>query len=174
MTQVPPLVVEATKKAGLVWITAPGQPRATATWFVWVDGGHGEAAYIVAGPGEQPVPGLVNAATCAVSVPSADKHGRIITWTAAVHPVEPAGAEWDAVVPGMIIKRLNLPDSAGAAERWARDCVVLRLAPTGEVPEAGASLPAESLAAAPAPSPARTATRVPFTLHRTPRRRPRL
>jgi hypothetical protein len=171
MTGVPPLVAEATKKAGLVWITAPGQPRAMATWFVWADGGHGDAAYVVAGPGEQPVPGLVGAPTCAVSVPSADKHGRIVTWTAAVRPVEPGGAEWDAVVPGMITKRLNLPDSEGAADRWARDCVLLRLAPTGELPEAGDTLPAGSLAAPPAPSPARTPTRVPFTLHRRPRSR---
>ena len=168
MTQVPPLVVEATKKAGLVWIAAPGQPRAMATWFVWADGGHGEAAYVVVGPGEQPVPGLFGGGRCEVTVPSADKHGRIVTWTAAVHQVEPGTEEWDAVVPGMLTKRLNLADSADAAERWARDCNVLRLAPTGEMPEAGATLPAESLAAAPAPSPARTPTRVPFTLHRLP------
>src|SRR5262249_2815190 len=112
--EVPPLVVEATRKAGLVWIAVPGQPRATGAWFVWTDGGRGTAAYVVTGPGEQPLPGLAGAAECAVSVPSADKHGRIVTWTAAVHRVEPGGAEWDAVVPGMLTKRLNLPDADGA------------------------------------------------------------
>lgn len=172
MTEVPPLVVEATKKAGLVWILVPGQPRAMATWFVWADGGHGDAVYVVAGPGEQPVPGLPEAVECEVSVPSADKHGRIVTWTATVRPVEPGGEEWDAVVPGMLTKRLNLAGSEGAAERWARDCVLLRLAPTGHLPEAGASLPTGSLAAPPAPSAARTATRLPFTLHRKAKRRP--
>jgi len=169
VSTVPPLVVEATKKAGLVWIAAPGQPRATAAWFVWADGGHGDAVYLVTGPGEQPAPGLAEAAECAVSVPSSDKHGRIVTWTAAVRRVEPGGAEWDAVVPGMLTKRLNLAGSDGAAARWAAECAVLRLAPTGEVSEAGASLPAGSQAAPPAPSPARTAARVPFTLHRKPR-----
>src|SRR5262249_56826493 len=169
--EVPPLVVEATRKAGLVWIAVPGQPRATGAWFVWTDGGRGTAAYVVTGPGEQPLPGLAGAAECAVSVPSADKHGRIVTWTAAVHRVEPGGAEGDAVVPGMLTKRLNLPDADGAGQRWARECAVLRLAPTGEMSEAGATLPLESLAEPPAPSPARTVTRVPFTLHRKPGRR---
>jgi hypothetical protein len=71
----------------------------------------------------------------------------------------------------MLTKRLNLPDGDAAARRWARECAVLRLAPTGELTEAGSTLPSDSLAAPPAPSPARSPTRVPFTLHRTPRRR---
>jgi hypothetical protein len=167
--EVPPLVVEATRKAGLVWIGVPGQPRPTGAWFVWTDGGHGNAVYVVTGPGEQPLAGLIGAARCAVSVPSADKHGRIVTWTASVHQVEPGTAEWDAVVPGMLTKRLNLPDGDAAARRWARECAVLRLAPTGELTEAGSTLPAGSLAEPPAPSPARSPTRVPFTLHRKPR-----
>jgi hypothetical protein len=169
--EVPPLVVEATRKAGLVWIGVPGQPRPTPVWFTWTDGGHGAAVYVVTGPGEQPLPGIFGALRCTVSVPSADKHGRIASWTASVHQVEPGSAEWDAIVPGMLTKRLNLPDGAAAAGRWARECAVLRLAPTGELTEAGSTLPADSLAAPPAPSPARSPTRVPFTLHRKPRRR---
>lgn len=164
MTQVPALVVEATRKAGLVWIAVPGQPRASAAWFVWQDSG--PAAYVVTGPGEQPAPGLAEAATCAVTVPSADKHGRIVTWTATVRRVEPGSEEWAEVVPGMLGKRLNLPDQDAAEQRWATTCAVLCLTPTGELPEAGPTLPAASLAAAPPPSPARTPTRVPFTLHR--------
>jgi hypothetical protein len=169
MTDMPPLVVEATKKAGLVWLGVPGQPRAVPAWFVWTDGGQGTAAYVVTGPGEQPAPGLAGAAQCAVTVASSDKHNRIVTWTAAVHRLDPAGEEWAAVVPGMLTKRLNLAGADDAADRWARECAVLRLAPTGEVTESGATLPAGSLAEAPAPTPARTETRVPFTLHRTKR-----
>lgn len=169
MTEVSPLVFEATKKAGLVWVAVPGQPRATPVWFVWHEAESGSAAYVVTGPGEQPAPGLAEATDCAVTVPSADKRSRIVTWAGAVRRVEPGGAEWDDVVPAMLAKRLNLADAETAPTRWAHECAVLRLTPTGEILEAGPTLPTDSLAAPPAPSPARTATRVPYTLHRRPR-----
>jgi hypothetical protein len=66
----------------------------------------------------------------------------------------------------MLAVRLNLTDAAGAEERWAGSCTVLRLAPTGEVVEAGSTLPTASLAGPPPPSSARTSTRVPYTLGR--------
>jgi hypothetical protein len=47
---------------------------------------------------------------------------------------------------------------------------VLRLTPTGELVEAGGSLPTASQAAPAPPSPARTPTRIPKTLHRRRRR----
>ncbi|HSV65793.1 MAG TPA: hypothetical protein VLJ59_07795 [Mycobacteriales bacterium] len=171
MTEVPPLVSEATRKAGVIWVGVPGQPRAIGVWHQWhdappADGVPGGVSYVVIGPGEQPVHGLAAATTCTVSVPSSDKRGRIVTWRAAVSPVRPGTPEWDAVIPGMLTKRLNLAAAATAAERWARQCTVLRLAPTGELAEAGETLPTGSLAEPPPPSPARTATRVPFTLHR--------
>jgi hypothetical protein len=170
MTEVPPLVVEATKKAGLIWLAVPGQPRAMPVWFVWQQAEPGHAAYVVTGPGEQPVPGLAEASECAVTVPSADKRSRIVTWAASVRRVEPGSAEWDEVLPTMLAKRLNLAGAETAPARWAQECAVLRLAPTGEILAAGPSLPTGSLAAPPAPSPARTATRIPYTLHRRPRR----
>jgi hypothetical protein len=169
MGEVPPLVAEATKKSGLVWITVPGR-RPVAAWHVWRD----DAAYVVTGPGEQPVPGLAEASRCDVTVRSTDKGGRIVTWRADVSPVLPDSDAWAEVVPAMLAARLNLTDAAGAERRWAQTCTVLRLAPTGELPEAGDSLPIDSLAAPPPPSPARTRTRIPFTVGRgtRPRRRP--
>jgi len=162
---VPPLVVEATKKAGLIWVTVPGG-RAAAAWLLWRD----TCAYVVTGPGEQPVPGLAAAAECDVTVRSGDSGGRIVTWRARVDRVEPGGEEWQEVVPAMIPARLNLRDAAAAEARWAATGAVLRLTPTGELVEAGGSLPAGSLATAPPPSPARTPTRIPKTLHRRRRR----
>jgi hypothetical protein len=152
---VPALVVEATRKAGVVWLAVPGRPRAVGAWFVWHEGEYGPAAYVVTGAGEQEIPGLAQAPECAVSVPSADKGGRIATWTAAVRRVEPGSEEWAAIVPGMLGKRLNLPDQQAAEQRWASGCAVLRLAPTGVLTEAGATLPDGSLAQAPARSAAR-------------------
>ncbi len=162
---VPPLVVEATKKAGLVWLTVPGQ-RAAPAWLLWRE----PAAYVVTGPGEQPVPGLAGAAECDVTVRSGDNGARIVTWRARVDRVEPGGEEWAGVVPALVAARLNLRDSAEAEARWAAGGAVLRLTPTGELVEAGGSLPTGSLAEPVPPSPARTPTRIPTTLHRRRRR----
>lgn len=123
------LVLEATRKAGLVWIAVPGRARPCAAWFVWHEREYGPAAYVVTGPGEQPAPGLADAASCEVIVPSADKGGRVVAWTAGVECVRPGSEEWDAIVPGMVGKRLNLADQEGAAQRWADTCAVLRLTP---------------------------------------------
>lgn len=159
---VPALVLEASKKSGLLWI-AVGAARPVAAWHLWKD----DRAYVVVGPGEQDVPGLATATAATVTVRSSDKGGRIVSWHAAVRRVEPGGAEWDEILPALLAGRLNLPDSAGARERWATTAAVLRLDPTGELAE----LPTGSGAAAPPPSPARTPTTVPCTVGRRPRRR---
>jgi hypothetical protein len=158
---VPALVTEATKKSGLLWIGV-GERRPVAAWHLWKD----DRAYVVVGPGEQDVPGLATASSATVTVRSTDKGGRIVTWRAAVTRVEPDGEEWDEVLPALLAGRLNLPDSANARQRWATTAAVLRLEPTGELLEAGPTLPAGSGAAPPPPSPARTPTTVPRTVGR--------
>ena len=160
MDELPALVVEATKKSGLIWVAVPGQPQPVGAWHLWQD----TATYVVTGPGEQRIPGLDATDRCAVIVRSTDKGGRIVTWQAEVTRIEPDTQAWDDVVPAMLTKRLNA--DADAAQRWAAECAVLRLTPTGVLLEAGATLPADSHATPPLPSPARTPTRVPFTLHR--------
>jgi len=160
VTEVPALIAEATKKSDLVWLSTGGP--ATAAWHVWHEG----AAYTVTGPGEQPLPGIVGAPTCAVTVRSKANWGRIVTWEAAVGTVEPGTAEWDGVLGVLLIKRLNLPDFATAGQRWARECTVVRLAPTGALLEAGESLPDGAGATPPRPTPATTAVPVPYTLGR--------
>lgn len=167
VVDVPPLVQEAMKKAGLVWLRVPGADQPTAAWVSWQDG----VAYLVTGPGEQPAPGLAAADRCDVTVPSAERGGRIVTWQAAVTRLEPDSEEWTAAVPGLVGKRLNLTDQEATPSRWATECAVLRLAPTGELTEAGDTLPTGSLAEPPLPSPARTPTRRPVTLGRGARRR---
>lgn len=166
MGEIPPLVNEAMKKAGLVWVRPPAAERAIAVWALWQDG----AAYVVTGQGEQPAPGLAGAGSCEVTVASTDKrYGRIVTWRAEVSRLDPSGPEWDEIVPVLVGKRLNLPDQDTAAQRWAERGAVLRLTPTGALVESGGSLPDGSLAAPPPPSPARTRTTVPFTVGRATR-----
>jgi hypothetical protein len=142
----PALVAEATKKAAIVWLTVGDHPA----YPVWC-APTGDALHVVTGPGEQPAPGLLDATTVQVSA-RGDHGGRIVTWTASVVPVEPASDDWPVVATQLAGKRLN---AAGTVDdvvaRWARECAVLRLAPTGEVVETVATTPATSEAAPPRP-----------------------
>lgn len=152
------LVEEATKKSGLVWVQGPDGP-ARALWHVWHEGA---ACLVGDGPGEQPLPGLADGAEARVTVRSKDKGGRLVSWTARITQLEPGSEAWDAAVAELKGKRLNAPDGEAMTERWARECRVLRLEPTG----GREPLPDGSLSAAPLPSPATTRRPVPAGLPR--------
>jgi hypothetical protein len=145
-TQPPPaLIAEATKRAGHVWLAIDGQDRPRPAWHIWrtVAGPRpgqplpGEpsppgAAYVVSGPGEQPLPGLAGSARVTVIVAGNQVPGGLLSWTAAVSRVEPGSAEWDEVIGQLVAGRLNavLPDGeTSPAQRWARSGAVFRLAP---------------------------------------------
>ncbi|MDO0911969.1 hypothetical protein QQM39_14285 [Streptomyces sp. DT2A-34] len=152
------LVEEATKKSGLIWVKGPGVP-ARALWHVWHEG----AACVVGdGPGEQPLPGLADGAEAEVTVRSKDKGGRLVSWSAKVVELVSGSEEWEATVGELKGKRLNAPDGEAMPARWARECRVLRLEPTGTT----APLPDGSLAEAPLPSPATTRQPIPAGLPR--------
>jgi hypothetical protein len=124
----PVLIAEATKRAGLIWITVPGGPSPRAAWHVWLDG----AAYVLTGPGEQQVPGLDGAREVSVTVPSKDTGGLLLTWAADVTRVDPGAPGWDRVAGALLAARLN--PAAGPeppAARWARAGQVYRLTPAG-------------------------------------------
>ena len=136
------LIAEATKRAGLIWITVPGpgggagpggagDGRPRPVWHIWRD-----AAYVLTGPGEQDVPGLGDAGQVTVAVPSKDTGGLLLRWTAGVTRVEPGSAEWSEIIGALLAGRLNEPASPGEspAERWARTGQVYRLTP-GENPD---------------------------------------
>src|SRR5437763_1522538 len=153
------VVEEAAKKSGLVWVRGSGpRLRAQAVWHVWQDG----AAYVLTGGIEQPAPpGVEHRAY--VTVRSKDKWSRLATFVADVTVVDPGGDEWEAVVPSLLGKRLNLPDGDAAPTRWARECTLFRLRPTGDFIETPDDVSSSSHAVPPPPTPART--RVPRPLH---------
>jgi len=162
------LVEEATKKSGLIWVRGAGEPTAgaqgqelpsRALWHVWHDGA---ACLIGDGPGEQPLPGLVDGGGAVVTVRSKDKGGRLVSWSAKVVELTPASPEWEAAVAELKGKRLNAPDGEAMPERWARECRVLRLEPSGAIAE----LPDGSLAEPPLPTPATTRQPIPAALPR--------
>ena len=122
---VPTLIAEATKRAGVLWLsssTASPPVPPTLVWHVWHEG----AAYVVCGGGEQALPAL--GSTAVVTVRSASR-SRLVDWPAAVDRVAPATALWDAVTPLLAAKRLNARDATGLADRWAASSTVLRLVP---------------------------------------------
>ncbi|OON81295.1 hypothetical protein GBW32_24395 [Streptomyces tsukubensis] len=151
------LVEEATKKSGLVWVGGAGPAR--ALWHVWHDG----AAHVVGdGPGEQPLPGLTDGGLARVTVRSKDKGGRLVGWTARVTELAPLSPAWEAAVAELRGKRLNSPDAETMPKRWARECRVLRLEPSGGLVPA----PEGSAAAPPLPTSATTRQPVPEALPR--------
>lgn len=150
------LVEEATKKSGLVWVRGAGEAAARAVWHAWADG----AVCLVGDGGEQPLPGLADGGSAEVTVRSKDKGGLLVVWTAAVTELSAGSPEWDAAVAELKGKRLNAPDGEAMTDRWARECRVLLLRPTG----ATQPLPTGSLAAPPLPSPATTRNPVPAAL----------
>jgi hypothetical protein len=161
------LLAEATKKAGLVWITVPGTARGRPAWHVWQQ----SAVYVLTGGSEQPLPGLVEAEYAEVTVPSKDSGGRLITWTARVKQVRPGTDEWQRVLPELGAKRLNALDSENQPERWARESTLLRLEPTGRIREAPGDMTEYSGAAPPPPTSAATSGPPPFVVGRARRSR---
>jgi len=160
------LVSEAMKKAAITWLTV-AEHGPYPVWCLWAD----DALYVVTGPGEQPAPGLADAAEADVTA-RGDHGGRIVTWRARVERLEPGGEAWEAVVPQLAGKRLNAEGASELADRWAREGVVSRLVPTDDPIRSGGTLPDGSLAAPPPPTPAARPTRRPFRLHRVRRPKP--
>jgi hypothetical protein len=163
-----PLIDEATKKSELVWLSYPGLDGQSSrpAWHVW----HKGAVYLVFDGSEQQMPGLAEADSCVVSVRSKDKWGLLVAWRAAVELVPPGSPAWGEVVPLLVGKRLNNRDGDAAGDRWARECKVARLVPTGERVEDPEHFDAGNRAEPPAPTTAATETRVPITLHGRSRR----
>lgn len=160
------VVAELAKKSAVSWVTV-GDERPRAVWHGWI----GDAMYVVTGGIEQAVPGLATAATALVTLRSKDKGGRVVSVVADVVPVEPGSEEWDRVVPELHAKRLSPPDGEDQPARWARESVVLRLAPTAQAPERPGHLSTRSHAAPPPDSPATTVGRKPLLIGRRPKPR---
>jgi ADP-ribose pyrophosphatase YjhB (NUDIX family) len=124
----PALIAEAAKRAGLVWLAVPGQDRPYPAWHIWLDG----AAYLVTGPGEQPLPGLAGAARVSVIVASKQTRGTIAEWAATVRRVQPGTAEWASAASQLAARRLNAalePGEPSPAGRWEHSAAIFALTP---------------------------------------------
>ena len=120
---VPTLVAEATRRSGVVWVSADGtDPR--LVWHLW----HDDALWLVGGGEEQELPPLEGTAVVAVRSKAAQS-GRVVEWEAAVTQVLPGTPQWDEVVPLLAAERLNASSATDLPAQWAARSTVLRLAP---------------------------------------------
>ncbi|MBM7786035.1 hypothetical protein [Tenggerimyces flavus] len=164
------LVDEAGRKSDLLWLRYAGLDRARAVWHAWQDG----VAYVVAGGGEQPVPGLAEAAEVTVTARAKDSQARLVTWRARAEQLTPGSPEWDTALAALRSERLNATDAANLPDRWASESTITRLVPTGEVLEHPGKMPTDDEAAPPPDSPATTRGKLPWVFHRRPTRGPKL
>ena len=121
-------IVDATRRAGLIWVELPGD-RPRPLWHLWHDG----AAYVVTGGLEQPLPGDLTGGRAQVVTPGRATSDQPLTWVARLEPLSPGTADWAEIAPLLQAKRLNTPDGEAQQQRWARESVLLRLVPTGAV-----------------------------------------
>lgn len=157
------------KGVGVVWLspkpsggtTSQGPVSTGPVWHIWSDG----ACYLLSGPGEQPLPGIVHGGCCTVTARNSGG-GRAITWTATVQALEPESEQWATIAPKLAAGRLNGGDPATVVLTWPGRLSIMCLRPTGEQDTAGSGLPDDSGATAPLPSPATTPYRMPSNLTR--------
>ncbi|MED7929814.1 hypothetical protein SMD20_36630 [Nonomuraea sp. LP-02] len=116
-----PGVEEGAKKSGVLWLGLAGGSR--LAWHVWHDG----AIYLVTGGEEQSLPGLDALDRVRVTLRSKDNGARLVEFDAAVSVVDQERAS--EAVAALAKERLNARDAEHLTERWARECVVVRLTP---------------------------------------------
>jgi hypothetical protein len=162
------LIAELAKKTGVSWVTYGDRPH--AVWHVW----HEDALCLVSGGDEQALPDIGDGERVEVVLRSKDNGGRLVTWVGAAYVVPPDSEEWGPVTAALVPARLNTPDLATTAARWAATSVVRRIVPTGEVLEWPGALSDDPHLAPPPETPATTRAPLPKVLHRRVKRRPRL
>lgn len=152
------LVIEALTRSGLLWVRTPPPtdaaeqaPRDWPVWHVAVEG----SAYVVTGPGEQPLPELPD--TVMLVLRSKETRSRLLTVPASVRRVRPDDADWEPATTALKAARLN-PDVRleRIVATWAVHATVLALTPLPGDALVGAQPDEGSHAAPPLPSPATT------------------
>jgi hypothetical protein len=157
----PPWFDGLMKKAAIVWVGVEHREQPLAMWLTWVQ----DAAYILTGEGEQPDPGFQAGSYATMTVRSKETQQRVVTWLGAIGVLEPPDRDWDVATAQLVKARLNLRDAKHAVERWAAGAATIwRITPVGELVESPDDYRTDRTFAAPLPSPATTAGRLPWVL----------
>ena len=121
------LVAELARKSGLLWVAYANHSH--PIWHEWV----GDAVCLVAGGAEQPLPGIQDHHTVTLLLRSKTTRALVAEVQARVDVIGRESEHWDAVTTALKSGRLNIRDRDRAIDRWARESVVARLVPTGDV-----------------------------------------
>lgn len=141
---VPGPLDQALNKSTIVWLSlgtkievAPEksgqpikQPRYNAgtehpVWYGYENG----RIYVLTGPGEQQIPGLIEASVVRLIARSKDKRSLLADVECSVEKL-PKDATWTQVATDVLTgRRLNLRDGEGAVKRWMETCEILALSP---------------------------------------------
>lgn len=130
-------VAELAKKSSVSWIRV-----GEATWPVWHawveterDGVTEGAICLVgspeAGGSEQPLPALADGAAAVALLRGKTDRQLAAAVPVVTSAVEPGSDLWEPVTTALKSGRLNAPDLHTMVDRWARECRVLRLVPSG-------------------------------------------
>lgn len=141
------LLGEAMTKSGLLWIDV-ADDRTWPAWHAW----DGTTAFVVSGPGEQPLPWLPKEVNLILR--SKDTGGRLLTTRAHAVVLPPGTAEWDSAAELLRASRLNAVDDV--LSRWANECTITALTPFGSPLESPGAYGARDLRAEPARTTATT------------------
>ena len=97
-------------------------------WSIWYGYEDGRV-YVLVGPGEQPVPGLLEASSVRLIARSKDKRSEVADVECSVE-VLPKDARWDQIARDLLVgRRLNLKDGDAAVDRWKKECEIVMLTP---------------------------------------------
>lgn len=158
MTEQPPanvtaLLDEAMTKSGLFWVDVEGD-RTWPVWHVWDEG----TAYVVSGPGEQPLPWLPQ--DVQLILRSKDTGGRLLTIRAHAYVLAPETDTWVRAADLLKAARLNAVDDCFT--RWANECTITAFLPFDAPVESPGSYAADSGRAHPARTTATTTSWQPW------------
>jgi hypothetical protein len=137
-TDVPIDVADLAKKSSVAWIRVGAETF--PVWHEWVetaDGGDQTAGAICVvgspepGGSEQPLPPLDDGDSAAVLLRAKTDRQLAAEIPVTVAVVEPGSELWEPVTAALKAGRLNPPDLPTMVDRWARECRVLRLVPSG-------------------------------------------
>jgi hypothetical protein len=94
-------------------------------WYGYQDG----RVYVLVGPEEQNVPGLLEAPTVRLIARSKDKRSEVASVDCTIEVLQ-KDAEWDVLARDLLVgRRLNLKDGDAAVNRWKKECEIARLTP---------------------------------------------
>jgi hypothetical protein len=94
-------------------------------WYGYENG----RVYVLVGPGEQQVPGLLDAGTVQLVARSKDKRSKVAEVECNVETLA-KDAQWDVIARDLLVgRRLNLRDGDGATKRWRETCEIAVLTP---------------------------------------------